>query len=205
MLPTYLRAGLAAAAGAALLAASTGGYSAWHTAMAMPAPSDPAVETGVTRFLLTSPGAEPREITPDGAVRTVVGDTLSVEVPVTLNAGEEPVSVLRVEVPDASGDAALVEELGANPTPVEVVPIDGAPDLGVVPGRDHERVVTPASDGGSYLVRWSTSTRPTRDGEAPGDRNPWGEGPGSLQGLAVGARPLTISLVPGAPGEQGSP
>ncbi|MDO5628327.1 MAG: hypothetical protein Q4G43_08415 [Mobilicoccus sp.] len=196
MLSTYLRAGLAAAAGAALLVASSGGYQAWHVALAAPAPSGPAVDAGAMRLLLTSPGGEPREVSPDGAIKAVVGDMLSVEVPVTLHTGDEPLSVLRVDVSSSSGDAALVEEFAANPTPVQVEPMDGAPDLDVVPGREHERVVTPLSDGASYVVRWSTSTRPTRDGESPGDGNAWGSGPESLQGLTVGARPLTISLVP---------
>lgn len=205
MVSTYLRAGLAAAAGAALLATSTSGYSAWHTAFAAPAPSEPTIDAGPMRVLITSPGGEPQEVSAAAGVRTVVGDTVSVEVPVTIHAGDPPVSVLRVEVPPASGDEGLVEEFGTNPTPIEVEPVAAAPALDPVPGRVGEHAVTPLSDGHSYVVRWSTSTRPTRDGEPVDGDNAWGSGPESLQGLSVGARPMTITLVPGPPEAEETP
>lgn len=197
----YLRVALAAAAAAALLATSTPSYTAWQLAHAASASAGASVDLGASRVLVASPGGEPREVTADGgaAVRTVVGDVITVEVPVTVHTGEHPLSVLRVEVPQAEGDAALAAELAANPTPVEVVATAGAPDLAPVAGDAGAHVVTPASDGATYLLRWSTSTRSSTDGEPAGADNRWGEGEDSLQSLSVGSRPLTVRLEPGAP------
>lgn len=194
-----VRASLACAAAAALLTTSTSGYAAWQTAAESSGPAAAALESGATRVFITSPGGEPREVDAQAGVRVTVGDTVSVRMPVTIRTGADPLAVLKVAVPTASGDAALLAELKAGPSPITVTPADGGPELTPVPGDATARTVTPASDGRTYLVEWSTSTRATRDGKAPAAKNLWGAGPASLQGLSVGARPLAVTLTPGAP------
>ncbi|WP_141397261.1 hypothetical protein [Mobilicoccus massiliensis] len=193
MASTYLRAALAAAAGAALITMSTSGYAAWQSA-AVPAPEGASLEAGPVKTLLTSPGGSPRTVDTQAGIRARVGDTVTVEVPVIVHTGGVPRSTLTVDVPPAAGDRALAAELTAVGPRVEVVPLDGGPDLEPVAGRSGAHTVPAAADGHTYAVRWSAATRITRDGKAPGARNGWGNGPESLQGASVGARPLTVSL-----------
>lgn len=201
-----LRAGIAATLGVAFLAGSTPGYAAWQQAHAIR--ETPSATTGLglvagqRRVLLQRSWSDsPVDITgnPD-AYRVVVGDTLTVELPVTLRAGSDvPRAVLHVEVPAATGDARLAAEL-AQATPALVVrATDGGPDLPAVEGRPGAWLVTPSADGYSYAVSWSTGTRPTRDGQAPrtgATANLWGAGAPALQGVTAGARPLTVTLEP---------
>lgn len=195
MASTYARAALAGAAAAALLTTSTSGYAAWQSAHRA-APAGPSLEAGAVEVHLTSPGGEPRTVDAQAGVRAVVGDTVSVRMPVTIRTGEQPSAVLDVEVPAAAGDAPLATEFAAVPTSAQVTAVDGGPALEAAPGEEGAHLVTPASDGYTYLLEWRTSTRATRDGRAPGAGNGWGSGPESLQGLEVGTRPLTVSLTP---------
>ena len=101
-----VRASLACAAAAALLTTSTSGYAAWQTAAESSGPAAAALESGATRVFITSPGGEPREVDAQAGVRVTVGDTVSVRMPVTIRTGADPLAVLKVAVPTASGDAA---------------------------------------------------------------------------------------------------
>ncbi len=203
-----IRAAAAAALGVAFLAGSTPGYAAWQQAHSardlQQQPTGLDLVAGQRRLLLTRSYAQkPVDISANpAAYRFVVGDSLTVELPVTLYVGQDmPQAVLAVQVPKASGDSRLAEEFAATANTLEIRPTQGAPALAAVTGNTMARKVTPAAHGHTYLVRWSTRTRPTRDGKTPrtGDAaNLWGSGAPALQGVAVGARPMTITLAPEA-------
>lgn len=195
---TVVRALLALGAGGALLTTSSAGYVAWQDSHDA-APSGPSVEAGSVSVQVVSADGTKREVGAGAGVRMVVGDTVTLSMPVTLRTGATPRSVLDIDVTAPGGDAPLVRELGANPTPIRVTATGGGPPLAPVQGDPTAFVVTPASDGHAYRLEWSTSTRATRDGKPPTSKNVWGSGAASLQGLSVGARPLTISLRAGAP------
>lgn len=203
-----VRAAAAATLGVAFLASSTPGYVSWQQAHAVrdgeQVRTGAALVAGERRVLLTrSHRAEPIDITASPhAYRFIVGDALSVELPVTLRVGAEVArAVLEVEVPKASGDPRLAAEFGSIASTLTIRPTGGAPELPDVPGRPMVRTVTPAADGHTYVVVWTTRTRPTRDDEKPrtgADSNLWGAGAPALQGMAVGARPMTVTLAPEA-------
>lgn len=199
-----IRAAAAVALGVAFLAGSTPGYLAWQQAHA--ARDGGQTQAGINlvagkgQVLLTrSAHDESIDITanPD-AYRFVAGDALSVEFPVTLRVGAEvSQAVLEVDVPKASGDTRLATEFAATSSTLETRPTGDAPTLSEVPGRAMARTVTPAADRHTYIVVWTTRTRPTRDDKKPRtgtDSNLWGAGAPALQGMTVGARPMTVTL-----------
>ena len=199
----YARAALAAAAAGALLTTSSPGYATWHQALAGEETATATVRTGPVSVEVTGTDGTSRTLDPGahgGKVRAVVGESIRVQVPVsvrTRGAG----GILQVEVPAAAGDAPLAAELAETHPRIEVVPQDGgAPVPLTADGRGAE--IPAGEDDRTYLLRWTTSTRATRDGRPAGRRNGWGAGAGSLQGASVGARPLTLTLTPhgGTPG-----
>ncbi|GAB49876.1 hypothetical protein MOPEL_135_01140 [Mobilicoccus pelagius NBRC 104925] len=195
MAPPFFRATLAAAAAGALLTTSTSGYAAWQEA-ATDAREPAPLEAGPSTVELLGADDSPRRVDAGDhgtEIRAVVGERIRVTLPVTIHTRGAG-GMLRVIVPPARGDAPLAAELAATPPRLEVVPQDGDAPLRVSP---EGAAVPAAADGHTYLVRWTTATRPTRDGRPAGARNAWGSGTASLQGAGVGPRQLTVTLTRG--------
>lgn len=203
MVSSYARAALAAAAAGALLTTSTAGYAEWQQAVASDAEKEGPVQAGPVSVEVLAADGTPRAVDPGaqgGSVRAVVGESVRVHLPVTVRT-QGSGGVLRVEVPAATGDAPLAAELTTSRPRLEITPQDGGAALPIA-AEGTSAEVPASADGHTYLLRWTTSTRATRDGRPPGRRNAWGSGAGSLQGASVGARPLSVTLTPraGAPG-----